>query len=235
MLSAGSGAIERTAGGVPPGEPILHTRRNVHDPLPFERVVVVRGINSRPGDHWFPWLMRAVPAVEMVDLPDPAWPDAAAWISAAAETIGSLSPRTAVVTHSLGGITGLRAVQLLAERWAGSPAEAPSLGAFVAVAPFASTLPDTGEDHLDRFIASGLGGFLSGMAVPNPRVFGKATVIHSDDDRLVPPAKSEEFGPASGARPGVAPGAGNSLAAEGVPHLPVVVDARRAPGAKTRP
>jgi len=69
----------------------------------------------------------------------------------------------------------------------------------VAVAPFASTLPDTGEDHLDRFIASGLGGFLSGMAVPNPRVFGKATVIHSDDDRLVPPAKSEEFAAAIGA------------------------------------
>lgn len=235
MLSAGSGAIERTAGGVPPGEPILHTMRNVHDPLPFERVVVVRGINSRPGDHWFPWLMRAVPAVEMVDLPDPAWPDAAAWISAAAETIGSLSPRTAVVTHSLGGITGLRAVQLLAERWAGSPAEAPSLGAFVAVAPFASTLPDTGEDHLDRFIASGLGGFLSGMAVPNPRVFGKATVIHSDDDRLVPPAKSEEFAAAIGARTVVVPGAGHFLASDGVTDLPEVVDALRAAGAEKRP
>ena len=195
--------------------------RNVHDPLPFERVVVVRGINSRPGhapgDHWFPWLMRAVPAVEMVDLPDPAWPDAAAWISAAAETIGSLSPRTAVVTHSLGGITGLRAVQL------------------VAVAPFASTLPDTGEDHLDRFIASGLGGFLSGMAVPNPRVFGKATVIHSDDDRLVPPAKSEEFAAAIGARTVVVPGAGHFLASDGVTALPEVVDALRAAESEKRP
>ena len=105
----------------------------------------------------------------------------------------------------------------------------------MAVAPFASALPDPGEDRLDRFIPSGLGGFLSGMAVPHPRVFGKATVIHSDDDRLVPPAKSEEFAAAIGARTVVVPGAGHFLASDGVTALPEVVDALRAAESEKRP
>ena len=84
-------------------------------------------------------------------------------------------------------------------------------------------------------IASGLGGFLSGMAVPNPRVFGKATVIHSDDDRLVPPAKSEELAAAIGARTVVVPGAGHFLASDGVTALPEVVDALRAAESEKRP
>lgn len=36
--------------------------------IPFERVVILHGYGATPADHWFPWLTRAVPGAEAVEL-----------------------------------------------------------------------------------------------------------------------------------------------------------------------
>ena len=199
--------------------------------IPFERVVILHGYGATPADHWFPWLTRAVPGAEAVELPRPHSPEAASWILAATDAIGPLSRKTAVVTHSLGGLAALRAIQRLVKRGAaqarargGASCDA-QLGALVAVAPFACELPLAGDDDVDRFILSQLPNFLSKNPFPNPRVFGRATVIRSDDDPFVPAGSSEEFAARIGANTLTVHGAGHFLASDGVTELPEVLEA----------
>lgn len=199
--------------------------------IPFERVVILHGYGATPADHWFPWLTRAVPGAEAVELARPQSPEAASWILAATDAIGPLSRKTAVVTHSLGGLAALRAIQRLVKRGAaqarargGASCDA-QLGALVAVAPFACELPLAGDDDVDRFILSQLPNFLSKSPFPNPRVFGRATVIRSDDDPFVPAGSSEEFAARIGAKMLTVHGAGHFLASDGVTELPEVLEA----------
>jgi len=63
--------------------------------IPFVRVVILHGYGATPADHWFPWLTRAVPGAEAVELPRPQSPEAASWILAATDAIGPLSRITA--------------------------------------------------------------------------------------------------------------------------------------------
>ena len=191
--------------------------------IPFERVVILHGYGATPADHWFPWLTRAVPGAEAVELPRPQSPEAASWILTATDAIGPLSRKTAVVTHSLGGLAALRAIQRLVKR-GGAFCDA-QLGALVAVAPFACELPLAGDDDVDRFILSQLPNFLSKNPFPNPRVFGRATVIRSDDDPFVPAGSSEEFAARIGAKTLTVHGAGHFLASDGVTELPEVLEA----------
>ena len=198
--------------------------------IPFERVVILHGYGATPAEHWFPWLTRAVPGAEAVELPRPQSPEAASWILSATDAIGPLSRKTAVVTHSLGGLAALRAIQRLVKRGVaqararGASCDA-QLGALVAVAPFACELPLAGDDDVDRFVLSQLPNFLSKNPFPNPRVFGRATVIRSDDDPFVPAGASEEFASRIGARTLTVHGAGHFLASDGVTELPEVLEA----------
>jgi predicted alpha/beta hydrolase family esterase len=110
-----------------------------------------------------------------------------------------------------------------------------SLGAFVAVSPFAQTLPTTGDDGLDAFAAHGLAPFLDGADLPGTRPhLGRVTVIRSDDDPLVVPALSDAFARSLEARVQVIPGARHFLEPHGVTELPDVLRAledAEAPGA----
>jgi len=162
-------------------------------------------------------------------LPHPETPDASAWASTIAERIGT-SPDglagLAIVTHSLGGLTALRAIGRVIA--CGSPVNGDGrhLAAFIAVAPFAQQLPPTGEAELDHFLVSGLNGFLDGVSPGELRPFlGPTTVIHSDNDPLVPQEASRRFAAALGADVVTVPGAGHFLASDGVTSLPQVVQA----------
>ena len=195
----------------------------------FDRVILVHGFGAGPHDHWFPWLTRTVPHVEVPQLPHPETPDASAWASTIAERIGT-SPDglagLAIVTHSLGGLTALRALERVIA--CGSPVNGDGrhLAAFIAVAPFAQQLPPTGEAELDHFLATGLEGFLDGASPGELRPFlGPTTVIHSDNDPLVPQEASRRFAAALGADVVTVPGAGHFLASDGVTSLPQVVAA----------
>lgn len=188
---------------------------------PFERVVVLHGFRASPQHHWFPWIEETIPGTEVVALPDSASPDAEAWIGTTVNAIGALGPEVAVVAHSLGCVTAVRAVERLAAGGTGG-----SLGAFVAVSPFAEPLTHSGDEGLDAFAAHGLGPFLDGVDLPGagPHL-GAVTVIRSDDDPLVAPHLSDAFARGLEARTVVVPGARHFLAAHGVTELPTVVDA----------
>ena len=132
----------------------------------------------------------------------------------------------AIVTHSLGGLTALRAIERVIA--CGSPVNGDGrhLAAFIAVAPFAQQLPPTGEAELDHFLVTGLNGFLDGVSPGELRPFlGPITVIHSDSDPLVPQAASRRFAAALSADIVTVPGAGHFLASDGVTSLPQVVAA----------
>ena len=147
-----------------------------------------------------------------------------------AERIGS-SPDSlaglAIVTHSLGGLAALRAI----ERVISSSLDhhdAQHLAAFIAVAPFAQHLPPTGEAELDHFLITGLSEFLKGTAPRELRPFlGATTIIHSDNDPLVPREASLDVAAAIGADVVTVPGAGHFLASDGVTSLPQIVTALR--------
>ena len=194
-----------------------------------DRVILVHGFGAGPDDHWFPWLARTVRHVEVPQLPHTETPEASTWASTIAERIGT-SPDglagLAIVTHSLGGLTALRAIERVIA--CGSPVngDGQHRAAFIAVAPFAQQLPPTGEAELDHFLVTGLNGFLDGASPGELRPFlGPTTVIHSDNDPLVPQAASRRFATAISADVVTVPGAGHFLASDGVTSLPQVVAA----------
>lgn len=195
----------------------------------FDRVILVHGFGAGPRSHWFPWLARTVRHVEVPQLPHPETPEASTWASIIAERIGT-SPDglagLAIVTHSLGGLTALRAIERVIA--CGSPVNGDGrhLAAFIAVAPFAQQLPPTGEAELDHFLATGLKGFFDGASPGELRpLLGPTTVIHSDNDPLVPRAASRRFATAISADVVTVPGAGHFLASDGVTSLPQIVRA----------
>ncbi|TFH51551.1 serine hydrolase family protein [Actinomyces viscosus] len=198
----------------------------------FDRVILVHGFGAEPRDHWFPWLARSVHNVEIPRLPCLESPEASTWATILAERIeASLNGPTGltglvIVTHSLGGLTALRAIEQVVAHSSPVGGRAPHLAAFVSVAPFAQQLPPTGDADLDHFLARGLSGFLDDARPCELRPFlGHTTVIHSDDDPLVPQAASQEFAAEIDADVVTVPGAGHFLASDGVTSLPQVVRA----------
>lgn len=194
------------------------------DAPPYDRVVLLHGFGAHTAKHWFPWLARQIPGLVRVELPDPQAPDAEAWISRAAAAIGPLDERTALVTHSLGGVTGIRALQRLA---AADP-HGGRLGALVAVAPFTVPLPPSGDADLDAFVRD-LAPALTDGADPASLAgrIVRATVIRSDDDPSVPAWASDRLAQDLGAELVIVPGAGHFLGSEGILELPPVLDALR--------
>ncbi|GAB2542246.1 RBBP9/YdeN family alpha/beta hydrolase [Brachybacterium huguangmaarense] len=184
------------------------------------RAVLVHGFGATTDDHWFPWLARRLPMLERLSLPEPVRPRADVWIPMIARAIGTLDPATVVVTHSLGGIAAMRAIQSIAE---GSESR---LGALVLAAPFAEPLPLSGDAALDAFRADEQPRFCEGVDLEQVRAsIVRAAVIRSDDDPIVPPAPSDAVAHALRAPVTVVPGGGHLLAADGNLELPPVLAA----------
>ena len=194
----------------------------------YSRIILFHGFNATVEDHWFPWLAQEFPTLERISLPETSQPTAEGWIGAATRAIGQLEESTAVITHSLGGITALRAIQRLAQQEAregehdeGDHRAQPRLGSLIAVAPFAEALPPHNE-HLDPQLPS----FLDGLDLPLvAQCLVHATVIRSDNDPVVPPEASDRVAAALNAHLVVTPDAGHFCASEGITTLPAVRDA----------
>lgn len=187
----------------------------------WDRVLLVHGFGASTEDHWFPWLAERIPGLERVELPASTAPDAATWISTVAAAIGTFDARTAVVTHSLDGVTAIRALQLLA-----GDGDDGRIGALVAVAPFVETLPPIGDPELDTFLSTRCPAFTdaANLDAIRDRV-GRTVVIRSDDDPVVPADASDRVGAGLGAPVVVVAGAGHFLGREGVTELPEVLEA----------
>ncbi|GAB2619098.1 alpha/beta hydrolase [Kocuria himachalensis] len=182
------------------------------------RVVVVHGYDAAPDQHWFPWLRERLTAegvrTVVVELPEPSFPEAGAWLDAVARAVGEPDRHTHLVGHSLGCITLLRHLAGLPEPWA--------LGGLVLVAGFTGRLE--GVPLLDEFLAEDVD--VSAVRA-NVR---RRLVLRSDDDPTVPPAATEALAERLGAPVRVVPGAGHFCGSDGVTRLPAVLDALVPPG-----
>ncbi|MEX5234368.1 RBBP9/YdeN family alpha/beta hydrolase [Kocuria arenosa] len=189
------------------------------DPEPdVRRVVVVHGYDAAPDQHWFPWLRERLTAegvrTVVVELPEPSFPEAGAWLAAVARAVGEPDRHTHLVGHSLGCITLLRHLAGLPEPW--------TLGGLVLVAGFTGRLE--GVPLLDEFLAEDV----DVTAVrANVR---RRLVLRSDDDPTVPAAATEALAERLGATVRVVPLAGHFCGSDGVTRLPTVLDALVPPG-----
>lgn len=189
------------------------------DPEPdVRRVVVVHGYDAAPDQHWFPWLRERLTAegvrTVVVELPEPSFPEAGAWLAAVARAVGEPDRHTHLVGHSLGCITLLRHLAGLPGPW--------TLGGLVLVAGFTGRLE--GVPLLDEFLAEDV----DVTAVrANVR---RRLVLRSDDDPTVPAAATEALAERLGATVRVVPRAGHFCGSDGVTRLPTVLDALVPPG-----
>jgi len=174
--------------------------------------VIVHGYSATPADHWFGSLTEALEragvAVRVPALPDAGEPHLEKWITAVGQAIGAPDERTGIVTHSLGGVTALHALDRVPGQW--------RLAAFVAVAGFVSALPTLPQ--LDSFTA---------VRPDVERTAARTahrSVLLSDNDGYVPAAHTAALGQALRAEAITVPGAGHFLAEEGITTLPEVAE-----------
>ena len=177
------------------------------------RVVVVHGYDAAPDQHWFPWLRERLAAesvrTEVVELPEPSFPEAGAWLAAVARAVGEPDPHTHLVGHSLGCITLLRHLAGLPQPW--------TLGGLVLVAGFTGRLEAV--PLLDEFLAEDVD--VSAVRA-NAR---RRLVLRSDDDPTVPAAATEALAARLDAPVRVVPRAGHFCGSDGVTRLPAVLEA----------
>ncbi len=186
--------------------------------MTLRRVVVLHGYTAHPGKHWFGWLREQLaPAgvvTEIPALPDTDHPDATAWTDAAAAAIGRLDRETAVVGHSLGTITAIRALgRLLAEQ------PDARLGALALVAPFVDPVPIYPE--LDPFTVG------VPELPPLAARIDRRLVIRSDADPEVPIELARPVVAGLAAEEVVVPGAAHFCESEGVTTLPELAERLR--------
>ncbi|HST72830.1 RBBP9/YdeN family alpha/beta hydrolase [Kocuria rosea] len=184
---------------------------------PVRRVAVVHGYDAAPDSHWFPWLRERLAArgvqVVLVELPEPSFPEAGAWLDAVGRAVGGVDEHTHLVGHSLGCITVLRHLARLPQPW--------TLGGIVLVAGFTGRLESV--PLLDDFLAEDV-DLAAVRANTRHRL-----VLRSDEDPTVPAAATEELAARLGAELRVVPGAGHFCGSDGVSRLPVVLDALTRP------
>jgi predicted alpha/beta hydrolase family esterase len=183
--------------------------------MSLRRVVVLHGYTAHPGKHWFGWLRDELAPhgirVEVPALPDTEHPEAGAWTDAAIAAIGRVDSATAVVGHSLGTVTAVRA---LGRAFAEQP-EA-RLGALALVASFVDPVPIYPE--LDPFTVG-----LPSLPALAARI-DRRLVIRSDDDPEVPIALSAPIVAGLAAEELVVAGAAHFCDRQGVTTLPVLRD-----------
>ncbi|AYF97722.1 RBBP9/YdeN family alpha/beta hydrolase [Protaetiibacter intestinalis] len=183
--------------------------------MSLRRVVILHGYTAHPGKHWFGWLREELAphgvAVEVPALPDTDHPEAAAWTDAAVAALGTVDAETALVGHSLGTITAVRALgRALAEQ------PDARLGALALVASFVDPVPIYPE--LDPFTVG-----LPELGELAART-GRRLVIRSDFDPEVPIELTPAVVAGLAAEELVVPGAQHFCESQGVTTLPALRD-----------
>ncbi|HTM68921.1 MAG TPA: alpha/beta fold hydrolase [Candidatus Binatia bacterium] len=155
---------------------------------PIDRVVIIHGYGVTPEKMWFPWLHAELEklgiAVSIPTLPDPFRPDHKKWMDAVAPMAKTWTSDTLLIAHSLGSAFAIRLLEKKVSV---------RLRAVILVSPlFASTI---NVKPLVKFF----GHPIDWLAVRDrAREF---TVIHAQDDPLVPFDHSLRYAEALGARP----------------------------------
>lgn len=183
--------------------------------MPLRRVVILHGYTAHPGKHWFGWLRDQLAPLgvttEVPALPDTDNPRADAWTAAAVAAIGRVDADTAVVGHSLGTITAIRALGRVFD-------EQPDarLGSLALVASFVD--PVSVYPELDPFTVD-----LPELPALAARI-DRRLVLRSDFDPEVPIELTAPVAEGLAADLDVVPGAAHFCESQGVTTLPVLAD-----------
>lgn len=179
------------------------------------RVIIVHGWNDTPNNAWMVWLSHELSkrGFEVVapELPRPRVPSLQAWVNMLAEATGKLDDQTTIIAHSLGTPTALRLID--------DYPDDVQLAGLVLVAGF-------GDGIRER----------PGVLFSPPLNFGHIAArvrtrvcIYSDNDRIVPPARSKRLAAAIGAREIMVLGGGHFLGQSRLPgsisQFPVALEA----------
>jgi len=183
--------------------------------MPLRRVVILHGYTAHPGKHWFGWLRDQLSPLgvttEVPALPDTDNPQAGPWTDAAVAAIGRVDQQTAVVGHSLGTITAIRALgRVFAEQ------RDARLGSLALVASFVDPVPIYPE--LDPFTVG-----LPALPALAARI-DRRLVLRSDFDPEVPVELTPPVASGLSAELEVVPGAAHFCESQGVTTLPVLAD-----------
>lgn len=179
--------------------------------MTIRRLVILHGYMGYPEKHWFRWLAgrlephgieTTIPALPETDAPEPE-----PWLETAIAAIGEVGPGTAVVGHSLGTLTAIRALGRILDQ----QPEA-RLGALALVAPFVDRVP--GIPEIDAFVAD-----IPDLAALTARI-DRRLVMHSDHDEVVPIELAQRVIEGLGAEVQVVAGGGHFMEVEGWTELP---------------
>lgn len=177
----------------------------------MKRVFIIHGYGADPGCNWFPWLKdelnkRGISA-QAPDMPNANAPQCQEWVSLLKELIGQPDQNTILVGHSLGTAAILRYLETFKEGEvvgdvflvAGADANPgfPELDSFVAVPP----------DY--KKIKKGAKSF---------------TVIHSDDDPVVPFKMGQRLAKGLDAEFIQLSGLGHLNAGNGLFQMPIILE-----------
>lgn len=181
----------------------------------FRRVLLLHGYRSGPEHHWFPWLAAEL-AERGIEVVAARFPDAHApdpepgpWLAEARGVLETVDEHTAVVAHSLGCITGLRALVAIEQPW--------RLGLLLLVAGFDEPLRVLPQ--LTPFVDRPLD------TAPIIAGVGRIELIGSDNDRYVWPRFTAALAARLDASVMIVPGAGHFLASEdGYIEFPLVLE-----------
>lgn len=179
-----------------------------------KRVFLIHGWDSRPNNHWFPWLIAELKAryftVEALSMPTPATPHVKEWIATIKDAVGTPDEHTYFVGHSLGCIAIVRYLESLPKK--------SKVGGAIFVAGFSGniSIPEltefygTAEKPID----------FERVKLICPKIM----TIFSDDDTVVPLIKGISFAKALGAKVIIEKGKGHFCKNDGVTALPVVLE-----------
>lgn len=178
----------------------------------MKEVVLVHGWLSSPKHHWFPWLKKELTGrkykVTAPAMPNPMRPEKEKWVSLLKAKLKGRDPsQTTLIGHSLGTPTILYALQ---------DHKGPSFEHVILVGAFARRIPNL------ELVTKGYDmHFDIDDIMPKAK---KWTIIHGDDDPLVPFREGEWLAKRLGADFIVEKGRGHLTQYRGVFKLKSVLD-----------
>ena len=151
----------------------------------MNRAIIVHCWGGVPEYCWYPWVKKELEAkgfkVDVPALPETDAPNLAKWLPVLQQVAGEPDENLYIIGHSVGCITILRYLELLAE--------GQKVGGVVLVAGFTDDLReiDEIEDELKSFFQTPIQWDLIKSRAK------KFTIIHSDNDPYVPLKHADTF------------------------------------------
>lgn len=178
----------------------------------MKRVLIVHGFQGRPGTGWKLWIKKRLEEkgfrIFAPQMPDPDHPKAEDWVNCLSAVVGKPDSDTYFIGHSLGCPAILRYLETLyKDQQVG--------GAILVAAP----ADNRGHSEIESFFSS----LFDWKRIKS--ACKKFTLIHSEDDKIVPVDHAFIYQKNLGAEAIIVKGMGHFSSDEGIMEAPVILDA----------